>query len=106
VVAEADGDAVGMERIVGDGAIFFYIQDVAVHPDWQDQGIGSDILSALVGWVRVSAPDKAFLGVFAVKGTEPFYEQFAFDVHEDDVGMFQVLRASRDRWGQENSRRP
>ena len=54
----------------------------------------------------MSAPDKAFLGVFAVKGTEPFYEQFAFDVHEDDVGMFQVLRASRDRWGQENSRRP
>jgi len=94
VVAEVGGAAVGMGRLVGDGAIFFYVQDVAVHPDWQGQGIGSDILSALVQWVETHAPDKAFLGVFAIKGTEPFYERHGFDVYDHDVGMYQVMCSS------------
>jgi len=97
VVAEADGTAVGMGRVVGDGAIFFYIQDVAVHPDCQGRGIGSEILSTLVGWVRENAPDKAFFGLFAIHGTEPFYERFGFEVYAHDVGMFQVLRRRSDR---------
>jgi len=91
VVAEVNGVAVGMGQIVGDGAIFFYVQDVAVDPDHQGQGIGAAILSALVGWARETAPDKAFLGVFAVKGTEPFYEREGFAAYAHDIGMFQVL---------------
>ena len=31
---------VGMGRIVGDGTIYFYIQDIVVHPDYQKKGIG------------------------------------------------------------------
>jgi len=46
VVAVADGKAVGMGRIVGDGAIFFYVQDIAVLPQWQGRGVGKAILSA------------------------------------------------------------
>jgi len=88
-------EAVGMGRVVGDGAIFFYVQDVAVCPDHQGQGIGADVMSALVGWVRENAPDKAFAGLFAIKGTEPFYERFGFGVHDHDVGMFQVIRDQR-----------
>jgi len=84
-----------MGRVVGDGAIFFYVQDVAVCPDHQGQGIGADVMSALFGWVRENAPDKAFAGLFAIKGTEPFYERFGFGVHDHDVGMFQVIRDQR-----------
>jgi len=32
VVAVAEGEPIGMGRIVGDGAIFFYTQDIAVIP--------------------------------------------------------------------------
>ena len=91
VVAVADGNTVGMGRIVGDGAIFFYVQDIAVLPQWQGRGVGKAILSALVGWVHENAPEKSFLGVFAVKGTEVFYERFGFAVHSEDIGMFQVI---------------
>jgi len=91
VVAIADGDPVGMGRVVGDGAIFLYVQGIAVTPQWQGRGGGKAILSALVEWVRERAPEKSFLGVFAVKGTEVFYELFGFAVHSGDIGMFQVI---------------
>lgn len=99
VVAVAHGHAIGMGRVVGDGGIFFYVQDVAVVPAWQRRGVGTAMLSQLVRWVEENAPDKAFVGVFAVKGTEGFYERFGFSVHSSDVGMFQVIRRSRPRSG-------
>lgn len=95
VVAYKDGEAVGMGRIVGDGAIFFYIQDVAVDPRFQGQGIGQCILEALIGWVRKHAPEKAFLGLFAASGTLPFYERFGFASHSGLVGVFQVVHPVR-----------
>lgn len=91
VVAVSEKESVGMGRIVGDGAIFFYVQDIAVLPQWQGHGVGKAILSALVGWVRENAPEKSFLGVFAVEGTEAFYERFGFAIHSGDTGMFQVI---------------
>ena len=97
VVVEEDGEAIGTGRIVGDGHIFFYIQDVVVLPDWQGKGIGNMILTALVEWVEANAPDKSFLGLFAIKDTEPFYERFGFAVHEFAVGMYRVvLKHHRD----------
>ncbi len=92
VVVKADGEVVGMGRVVGDGAIFFYIQDVAVLPKCQGQGIGNDILTALVKWVEAHAPDKSFLGLFAIKETVPFYERFGFAAYDHDVGMYRVIR--------------
>lgn len=96
VVVEADEETVGMGRVVGDGAIFFYIQDVAVLPSWQGLGIGNEILTALVEWVEGHAPDKAFLGLFAIKETVPFYERFGFGAYDHDVGMYRVIRQDQD----------
>jgi GNAT superfamily N-acetyltransferase len=90
VVARGD-HIIGMGRIVGDGAIFYYIQDVAVHPDHQRQGVGKLILRALVTWINDHAPEKAFVGLFADHGKEAFYEQFGFAEHRDALtGMFAV----------------
>ena len=96
VVACVGEKTVGMGRIVGDGSIFFYIQDVAVHPSHQGRGIGQGILETLVGWVRDHAPEKAFLGLFAAAGALRFYERFDFAAHPDLVGMFQVIQPERD----------
>ena len=35
VTVKEDDQIVGMGRIVGDGAIYFYIQDIVVHPTYQ-----------------------------------------------------------------------
>jgi len=90
VVAESAGDAIGMGRIVGDGAIFFYVQDVAVRPSWQGRGVGRAVLASLTGWIRRNAPEKSLAGVFAIRGTEGFYESFGFAVHTNDVGMIML----------------
>ncbi|HML24214.1 MAG TPA: GNAT family N-acetyltransferase [Aggregatilinea sp.] len=91
VVAERDGTAIGMGRLVGDGAIFFYVQDVAVRPDCQGQGVGRAILTALMDWIAANAPEKAFVGLFADGDTPPFYERFGFARYDAMTGMFLVV---------------
>ena len=84
------GEAVGMGRIVGDGAIYFYVQDVAVVPAHQGRRLGALILGELLDWVRANAPEKAFVGLFAATGSEPFYRRFGFESHTELTGMFRV----------------
>ncbi|KKC47122.1 MULTISPECIES: GNAT family N-acetyltransferase [unclassified Paenibacillus] len=94
VVAELDGEAVGMGRIVGDGVMYFYIQDVAVHPEHQSRGIGKRIVEELLDYVRRSKLDSgiAFTGLFAAEGKEAFYESFGFKNHAPGMtGMFHVF---------------
>jgi GNAT superfamily N-acetyltransferase len=92
VVAVLDDQVVGMGRIVGDGAIFYYLQDVAVLPEHQGAGLGTQIVHRLVALVKANAPEKAFFGVFAAEGTLPFYQKFDFDLHPALTGMFQVVQ--------------
>ena len=81
---------VGMGRVVGDGAIFYYVQDVAVHPQHQGKGVGKAIVNQLVAYVKENAPPQAFLGVFAAHGAEAFYERYGFRDDPGLTGMFQV----------------
>ena len=39
VTAFCEGKAVGMGRLVGDGSMYWYIQDMAVLPEYQGRGI-------------------------------------------------------------------
>lgn len=83
---------VGMGRIVGDGVIYFYIQDIVVHPDYQKHGIGNEIMNHLVEYLKTNAPDRAFVGLFASQGKETFYEKFNFkDFSPNMTGMFTVI---------------
>ncbi|MHB1682363.1 MAG: GNAT family N-acetyltransferase [Bacilli bacterium] len=91
VVAVHDEQAVGMGRIVGDGAIFYYIQDIAVSPKHQKQGVGARILDTLMEYLKHHAPEKAFVGLFAAEGSVPFYEQYGFkDYSPSMTGIFRV----------------
>ena len=48
-----DGDKpIGMGRIVGDGAVICYIQDLIVIPEYQGQGIGQMIIESLINYVE------------------------------------------------------
>jgi len=97
VVAEIDGVVVGMGRIVGDTATFFYIQDVAVIPAFQGIGVESAIMDQLMMFLEENAPDKAVIGVFASCVKAPFYEQFGFSTSQPH-GMYRVIdRANPDQ---------
>jgi predicted GNAT family N-acyltransferase len=78
-VTVRDGDElIGMGRVIGDGAITFYIQDVIVREDYRGQGIGKSIMERLMDYIARTATENAIVGLFAAKGKEPFYERFGF----------------------------
>jgi GNAT superfamily N-acetyltransferase len=84
-VATLDGTAVGMARLVGDGAHYFYVQDVVVHPDHADSGLGSQLTQRLLDWVDATTHN-AFIGLFASPEAEGLYESLGF-VTKDMKGM-------------------
>lgn len=92
VLIKNDEKLIGMGRIIGDGAVYFYIQDVVVHPDYQGQGIGKLIMNNLLNYLVQNAPQKAFVGLFASEGNEKFYQAFDFNNYAPQMtGMFKVM---------------
>ncbi|WP_090642017.1 GNAT family N-acetyltransferase [Paenibacillus sp. UNC496MF] len=89
VVVTVDDAPVGMGRIVGDDCLYFYIQDVAIHPSYQGQGLGKRIVDRLLAYIRQR---RFFVGLFASEGKEAFYEAFGIQNHAPHMtGMFMVL---------------
>lgn len=78
VVARHGVNVVGAGRIVGDGAIFFYLQDVMVRKAYRKRGIGTAILAALCDHLRRNAPDSSYVGLFTHPTKSGFYERFGF----------------------------
>jgi len=86
-----DGRVIGYGRVVGDGAIFFYIQDIMVQPEFQKKGIGRRIMSAIMDYLKVHARTDSFIGLMAAKDASKFYEKFGFEERpRDGPGMFKV----------------
>jgi GNAT superfamily N-acetyltransferase len=90
VMSLHDEDAIGMARVVGDGAMYFYVQDVAVIPAHQGRGVGALLMEHAMGYLRGHASEKAFVSLFAAEGTLPFYERYGFAAHPGLTGMFRV----------------
>ncbi len=78
VCARSGGEPVGMARVVGDGGLVFYIQDVIVVPEWQRRGIGTLLMDRVIEYVRQNAFEQSYVGLMSAKGKEPFYEKYGF----------------------------
>ncbi|MHB1319880.1 MAG: GNAT family N-acetyltransferase [Anaerolineae bacterium] len=78
VCAEIGGQAVGMARIIGDGGLVCYIQDVIVLPEWRGQGIARLLMDAIMAWARVHMAPNAVVGLMAAAGLESFYATYGF----------------------------
>jgi len=72
------GQLVGIGRVVGDDGIYFHIQDVIVHPDYQRQGLGKQIMHKLMDYVRSRASKHSMTGLMCATGKEAFYHDFGF----------------------------
>jgi GNAT superfamily N-acetyltransferase len=77
-VQTTSGETVGMGRIVGDGGIQLFITDVIVRKDWQNHGLGSEIMKFLMEYVEQTASPATFVGLFSAPGRHKFYERFGF----------------------------
>lgn len=96
LVAYKDGKAVGMGRIVGDGAIICYVQDLIIRPEVQGEGIGGLILESLKSFVINTGFDGTTMmfDLMCAKGREPFYKKHGFIARPTEdlgPGMIQYL---------------
>lgn len=96
VVANSDGQAVGMGRLIGDG-MYYMIVDIVVLPTYQKMGIGSTILNMIVDYVNRETPigGRSSIQLIAEKGKEKFYEKRGFKVIPHEFcgsGMRKVIR--------------
>ena len=90
-VVAVEGDRViGIGRLVGDGAIYYYLQDLAVLPQWQRRGVGAAILTRLEQWIAGRAGTRTFVGLFAAGESVSLYRRFGYAVQEGMTGMFRV----------------
>ena len=70
---------IAMGRLLGDGK-YYMIVNVIVHPDFQNQQIGTSILSMLLSYVKKHTPvgGRSSIQLISEKGKEPFYETLGF----------------------------
>ena len=86
VCAYIDGEPVGMGRVVGDGAVVCYIQDLVVIPKAQKSGVGGAILNRLKEYVKsITEEDTTMmLCLMCAKGREAFYIKHGFIARPTD----------------------
>lgn len=79
-VHDDNGQAVGMGRLVGDGAVICYIQDLIVLPSYQGKKAGQLIMERLIAYVRdIQLPHtQMMLDLMCAKGREDFYKKYGF----------------------------
>lgn len=98
VVARDGNRVAGFGRVVGDGVLYFYLQDIIVRPEFRGQGVGRLIVEALLGEVLRRAPHGATIGLMAAEGKEGFYEKFGFTRRPTDrlgAGMTRFVLAEK-----------
>lgn len=90
------GQPVGMGRLVGDGAVICYIQDLIVHPNAQGMGVGHMLMERLIAHVNSLTEEgtEMMLDLMCAKGREAFYSEYGFIARPTEAlgpGMIQYL---------------
>jgi GNAT superfamily N-acetyltransferase len=78
VSVREDGVLVAFGRVIGDGRVVFYIQDVIVIPGKQGNGYARIIMEHIMDYLRGVATPGAIVGLMASKGVENMYKKFGF----------------------------
>ena len=95
--AYENDEPIGMGRIVGDGAVICYVQDLIVIPEKQSDGIGGMILNRLKKFVASEGiPGTTMMfDLMCAKGRENFYEKHGFMARPTEdlgPGMIQYIK--------------
>jgi GNAT superfamily N-acetyltransferase len=94
VVAAYDGDVlIGFGRVVSDQVIHAMIYDMIVHPEYQNCGIGGEILERLVR--RCQEAGLRDVQLFCALGKQRFYEKHGFVARSGDAPGMQVILAAK-----------
>lgn len=78
------GDKViAMARLLGDGAMSFFLKDMVVEPEYQGSGIGRLLLTHVEEYIRVQLQPgwEGYLQLVSAKEKEKFYEKLGYAIH-------------------------
>jgi len=84
VVGYSSNRAIAMGRVIGDGKLVFYIQDVIVIPEYQRKGIGNRIMKMILEYIEENSVNNSIIGLMSANGKEAFYESFGFIKRPND----------------------
>lgn len=95
VVAIENNQTVGMGRLIGDD-LYYMIVDIIVHPAYQKNGVGSQIINMIIKYVNDETPvgGRSSIQLIAEKGKETFYRKMGFKLIPHDFcgsGMRKVI---------------
>jgi predicted GNAT family N-acyltransferase len=77
-------------RLVGDGALKVYVEELMVHPDFQKRGVGIMMMTRIMEYVRKTYEPGCSVGLFANKNLETFYKRFGFSARKPDMPGMQL----------------
>lgn len=77
---DEESKTVGFGRLVGDGVVICYIQDLMVHPECRYRNIGKEVLEQLESYVKsITRPGVTMmLALMSTPMAEQFYEKHGF----------------------------
>ena len=82
-----------MGRVVGDGGCNFEIVDIAVHPDYQRQGLGRQFMDAVMAFIHEAAPESAYVDLIADHHSPALYSKYGFEpVAPKSLGMALTIK--------------
>jgi len=72
-------------RVMADGVSVAYLCDIVIHPDYQGQGLGSQIVERL----KTLSKDHKKIILYAVPGKEAYYERLGFRRMKTAMAIFE-----------------
>ncbi|WP_062463853.1 GNAT family N-acetyltransferase [Demequina soli] len=88
---DASGALVGVGRLISDGAMHAYVNEMIVREDARGAGVGAEILRLLVEAARAAGVTQVQL--FAARGRAPFYARHGFIARPDDAPGMEIPQA-------------
>ncbi|MCL1068352.1 GNAT family N-acetyltransferase [Shewanella olleyana] len=69
-------------RVIGDGALFYYVQDVVVIKPFQGKGLGGLIMQGVESFLDSTTCKGATAGLLSVIGKEDFYQRYGYKARD------------------------
>lgn len=103
---QSGNKTVAMARLLGDGAMSFFLKDLVVKPEFQGSGIGSALLAHIEEYIsfRLKPGWKGYLQLVSAKGKELFYQKQGYATHPHEhsgPGMSKWIEWQEDSAGAE-----
>ena len=89
VLVKKGEQSIGMGRVIGDGGCFCQVVDICVHPEFQGQGLGKQIMQSITNYIREHLPASCYVSLIADGDAAFLYEKFGFmDTLPASKGMY------------------